>query len=331
MKYLKLIFLIAIFLLLPVTIFASKAKEDCQQGYKKNSLGLCEELQAPERGKLNSYKDDFECERGYKKNLKNWSCDEIKLPENAVLTVAGNDWTCISEYKREGDHCTKVMLPPNSKFQIQGSDWYCNFGYKKEGNACIKLEIPNNAHWSYDGNDWECNKGYTTTDDKKSCEEVKIPENAQSNYIGTFTCNSGYKKVGDRCEKQPDVEHGHFYTTGAQFYCDKGYKRNESERKCEEIKIPENSHRDDLSLTGWTCNGEYARRGDKCEKFTLPEHAYWFNNNWGCELGYRKNPTSENCDKITLPENAHYTNTYDGWLCNNGYKKNYKENRCDKN
>lgn len=330
MKYLKPILIAIIFLLLPATIFAAKSKEECQIGFKKNSIGLCEEVNAPENGKLNSFKDDFECDRGYTKNFKNWSCDKITLPENGVLTVAGNDWTCISEYKREGDRCEKVKLPENARFHIQGSDWYCNFGYEKEGDRCTKLEIPSNAHWSYDGNDWECNKSFKISDDNKSCVEVKIPENAQSNFIGTFTCNSGYKKDNDKCVKVSDVEHGHFYTTGADFYCDKGYARNESERKCEEIKAPENAHKDDLTVEGWACNSEYVRRGDKCEKFTLPEHAYWFNTTWGCELGYRKNPTADSCDKINLPEYAHYANTYDGWVCNSGYTKNYKENRCDK-
>lgn len=338
MKYLKPIILAIILLLLPVTIFAAKTSETCQTGFKKNSYGICEEIKAPQNGKLNSYKDDFECDRGYVKNKNNWSCDQIKLPENAVLTVAGNDWTCISEYKKEGDSCKKVTLPENAKFHTQGSDFYCNFGYEKVGEKCEKLEIPSNAKWSYDGNDWECNRGYKESDDKKSCIEVKIPDNAQSNYIGTFTCNSGYKQVGDKCEKQPDIQNGTFYTTGADFYCAKGYKKNESERKCEEIsklgtgvlKVPENAHKDDLSLEGWTCNGEYIRRGDKCEKFTLPEHGYWFNNTWGCELGWRKNPTSENCDKINLPEHAKYINTYDGWECNSGYTKNYRGSRCDK-
>lgn len=331
MKYLKLFLILAAILFLPVTIFASKNNNDCPKGSTKSPFGICEEVKAPQNGRLNSYKDDFECDRGYVKNFKNWSCDLIKLPENGVLTTNGNDWTCIANYKREGDKCEKVKLPENAKFAVNGPDWYCNSGYEREGEQCVKLEIPSNARWSYDGNDWECNKGYKLSDDKKSCIEVKIPNNAQSNFIGTFTCDSGYKQVGDKCEKQPDVQHGHFYTTGADFYCDKGFKRNESERKCEEIKIPENSHRDDLTVEGWACNGDYVRRSDKCEKFTLPEHAYWFNNNWGCERGFRKNPTAESCEKINLPENAHYiSDSYEGWICNNGYTKNYKENRCDR-
>lgn len=329
MKFLKLSLLIALFLLLPVTIFATK-NITCETGYIRSTLGVCEEIKAPEHAKLNRFKDDFECERGYTKNLKNWSCDQIKLPENGTLTVAGNDWTCIATYKRVGDTCEKVTLPENAKFYDQGSDWYCNAGYQKQEEKCIKLEVPSNAHQAYSGNDWECNKGFAISDDKKSCIEVKIPSNATANYIGSFNCDSGYKKVGDKCEKQPDIENGKFYTQGADFYCNNGYKKNESERKCEKIKIPDNAHEDNLSLEGWSCNSEYLKRGDKCEKFTLPEHGYWFNNTWGCELGWRKNPTAQSCDKINLPENAHYVNTYDGWACNNNYTKNYKENRCNK-
>jgi hypothetical protein len=336
MKYLKLFLIIAAILFLPVTIFATQ-NTDCSEGSTKNSLGICEGRKssglpsnAPQNGKLNSSKDDFECDRGYVKNFQNWSCDEIKLPENGVLTFAGNDWTCIANYKRVGDKCAKVELPENAKFFIHGSDWYCNSGFEKIGDKCTKLEVPANAHQTYSGNDWECNKGFKESADQKSCEEVKIPNDAQSNYIGSFNCNSGFKKVGDKCEKQPSIENGTFYTEGADFYCAKGFKKNESERKCDKIKIPDNAHPDDLSLDGWTCNGEYEREGDSCRKFTLPEHGYWFNNNWGCELGYRKNPTNESCDKVNLPENAKYVNTYDGWECNNGYTKNYRENRCDK-
>lgn len=330
MRFLKLSILLVILLLLPVTIFASKSVETCKTGFQKNALGICEAIKAPENGKLNSFKDDFECDRGYRKNSDNWSCDPIKLPENGVLTVAGNDWTCIANYKRDGDQCIKVILPENAKFYVQGSDWYCNFGYEKQNDKCVKLEIPSNAHWSYDGNDWECNKGFTESDDHKSCIEVKIPDNADSNYIGTFNCNSGFKKVGDKCEKVPDIENGKFYSTGADFYCLNGYKKNESERKCEKIKVPENAHEDNLSLEGWRCNKEYKREGNECKKFTLPEHALFSRDSWKCELGFRKNPTADSCDKISLPENAHYTDTYDGWLCNSGYTKDYKENRCNK-
>ena len=310
----KTIFLLLLILfLLPVTILAAKT-----------------ETKPPKNGKLNTFKDDFECDRGFIKNKSNWSCDKINLPENAVLTLAGNDWTCIANYKRVGDRCEKVTLPENAKFAVQGSEWYCNFGYEKQGDKCIKLEIPTNARWSYDGNDWECNKGFKESEDGKSCIEVKIPDNAQSNYIGTFTCNSGFKKVEDRCEKQPDITNGYFYNTGSDFYCAKGFKKNEAERKCDEIKIPENAHRDDLSLEGWSCNKEYRKEGSECKKFNLPENADWVGDTWKCKSGYRKNPTNFTCDKIHLPENAHYSDTYDGWLCNNGYTKNYKENRCDK-
>ena len=331
MKKLILIILSILFLL-PVTIFATNKDKlpACETGFKRNSLGICEEIKAPQNAKLNSFKDDFECDRGYKKNKNNWSCEEIKLPENGTLTVAGNDWTCISQYRRVGDKCEKVHLPENAKFFIQGSDWYCNSGYERQDNKCIKLEVPSNAHISYSGNDWECNKGFKESEDNKSCLEVKVPNDAQSNYIGTFTCNSGYKRVGDKCEKQPHIENGYFYTTGSDFYCAKGFKKNESERKCEKIKIPENAHQDDLTVEGWACNNEYIRRGDKCEKFTLPEHAFYADSTWECQLGYRKNPTADRCDKIGLPENAHYTDNFDGWLCNDGYTKNYRDNRCDK-
>jgi hypothetical protein len=313
MKFIKLFILLTILLVLPVTILASKS-----------------EIKAPENGKLNTYKDDFECNRGYKKNLENWSCNEIKLPESGVLTVAGNDWSCIANYTRVGVKCEKLQLPENANFFVQGPAWYCNFGYQKQDDKCIKLVIPSNAHWSYDGNDWECNKGFTESEDGKSCIEVKISENAQSNYIETFNCNSGFKKESDKCVKVSDIENGKFYTIGAEFYCNNGYRRNESERKCDRIKIPENAHEDNLALDGWSCNKEYTKEGSECKKFNLPENADWVGEIWKCKLGYRKNPTNGSCNKISLPENAHYTNTYDGWLCNNGYTKNYKENRCDR-
>ena len=313
MKLLKLLTLIAVLLLIPVTIFASIS-----------------EIKAPENGTMNSFRDDFECERGYVKNSRDRKCDRIVLPENGVLTLSGNDWTCLANYKRVADKCEKVQLPENAKFAVQGSEWYCNFGYERQGDKCVKLEIHDNARWSYDGNDWECNRGFTESEDGKSCTEVKIPENAQSNYIGSFNCNSGYRKVGDECEKQPDIENGKFYTTGADFYCNNGYKRNEAQRKCEKIIIPENAREDSLALDGWRCNKEYRKEGSECKKFTLPENADWVGETWKCKSGYRKNPTNYTCDKISIPENARSADTYDGWICNDGYAKNYKENRCDK-
>lgn len=331
MKFLKLLILVIFFMLIPQQVQAIETP-NCDLGYKLNFLtNACGKVKVPENGRLNRFGDDFECNRGYQRNEKFQTCNEIKLPENGVLTVAGNDWKCISNYERDGNSCVKVLLPKNAKFFIQGPDWFCNSNYQKQDGKCQIFDIPANAHLSYTGNDWICNSGFVKNPDKKSCGPVFVPANGLANYLGSFNCASGYRKIGDKCEKQPDIENGRFYELGADFFCSKGYNKNEAERKCEKIKIPENAHQDSLSLEGWTCNSEYIKEGNECKRFTLPEHGFWFNNNWGCELGFRKNPTNISCDKISLPENARYTNTYDGWVCNSGYTKNYRENRCDTN
>lgn len=300
----------------------------CQVGFRKiASENLCQKVVMPEHGKLNYSGDDFVCDRGFFK--QDDQCEELKLPENAVLEAVGNDWKCIATYKREGDKCVKVILPENATFFDQGFDWYCNNQFRKEGSECKKFEIPANAHLTFLGTDWRCNQGFVKSSEKNSCEPIWVPSNAVAS-LDSFLCDPGYDKQGDKCVKVDAVEHGKFYEHGAQFYCESGYRRNEELRQCEKIEMPENAWLDSSSIDGWSCISGYLKRGDKCEKFTT-EHIIWQGSSWRCELGYIKDFGSQLCQKVSLPDNAHYDQNTDGWSCDTGYIKNYREHKCEIN
>lgn len=206
----------------------------------------------------------------------------------------------------------------------------CGVFQKKVSGVCVHFDVPPNAHLTYSGNSWDCNRGFKRSADNNSCEEVKIPSNAEGNLIGSFYCNSGFEKLGNECQKVADVENGKFYVYGSNFYCLVGFKRKEETETCEKILIPANAREDDSSLDGWNCFSGYIKEGNACKEFQLPEHGFWFIDYWGCEPGFKKNTGAKSCDKISIPENAYATGTFDGWLCNPGYSKNYKENHCDK-
>jgi hypothetical protein len=205
----------------------------------------------------------------------------------------------------------------------------CGSFEKNVNDVCIKFDMPKNAHLTYSGNAWECNRGYKRTSEN-TCEEIKIPANSIANFIGGFNCASGHYLKDRECKKAENIENAKFFEFGADFYCAKGFRKNEELRKCEQIKIPENAKADDSSLDGWACLGGYRKEGGECKEYKLPEHAFWEGNIWKCEKGFRKNYGLDTCDKVNIPENAHAVDSTDGWLCNPGFIKNYKENKCDK-
>ena len=78
-----------------------------------------------------------------------------------------------------------------------------------------KPEVPPNAY-SY-GNGWRCNSGYKKVGNR--CQKIYAPANA---YVSgsSWKCVTGYKKVGNRCEK---IFKANFYT-GADAYKKGDYK-----------------------------------------------------------------------------------------------------------
>lgn len=215
-------------------------------------------------------------------------------------------------------------------FPLSAQAEICDVFHKKVNDVCIHFDVPPNAHLTYSGNSWDCNRGFKRSSDGLACEEIKIPNNAAGNLIGSFNCNSGFEKVGDDCKRVENIENGKFYEFGADFYCLSGYRKNEESKSCEKIRVPENAREDTSSLDSWICFSGYLKEDNECKEFKLLEHGFWFMNYWGCEPGFKKNFDAKSCDKISIPENAHASDTFDGWLCNSGYTKNYKENRCDK-
>lgn len=217
-----------------------------------------------------------------------------------------------------------ILAPREASAQM------CGVFHKKIHDVCVKFDVPSNSHLTYSGNSWDCNRGFRLSEDKTSCEEIKIPDNASANTIEGFYCNSGFQRIGNECKKVSEIENGKFYEIGSDFYCQNGYRKNESQNTCEKIKIPQNAFADSTSFDGFRCFSGYLKEGSECIKFDLPEHGFWFHDYWGCEPGYKKNFNQKMCDKISIPENGHAANTFDGWLCNPGFTKNYAENSCSK-
>jgi len=80
-----------------------------------------------------------------------------------------------------------------------------SFGFVTSGVASTaKVTIslyntPANAHSS--GNSWTCNTNFYRSSNLKGC--VRVPANASSSYNSNYwKCNSGYKKVGNSCQKE---------------------------------------------------------------------------------------------------------------------------------
>ena len=293
----------------------------------------CQKIVIPAHAQLSGTGDDFACDRDFKRvgDL----CEKLILPANSHIAAGGNDFDCNTGYTKEGDKCIDAKKPDNAKFFPQSDDWYCENGYVKNGEKCESLKVPSNGRASDTGTFFYCLPGHKLADNKKDCEQIKVPENAEPNWIGSWNCNIGFKKDGDKCIKIENVEHGKLLAENG-FYCDERYTRDESSRRCVEIKLPENAYWDSSSYTQWSCNQGYVKKDERCEAFKLPEHSFWVGQNaWDCDAGYMKTDSGQagmtgRCDKVSIPSNAHPSNSYEKWDCDSGFVKNYREKRCDK-
>ena len=85
-------------------------------------------------------------------------------------------------------------------------------------------ELPENSHPNIYGDGWTCDKGYYRSGQK--CEKVIIPENAHLNYFGNgWTCDKGYYRSGQKCGKVIVPENAHLNYFGNGWECDKAYKK----------------------------------------------------------------------------------------------------------
>ena len=324
----------------------------CEVGYKLDYGSLidsgqarmtCNKVIIPSNAQLSGTGDDFQCDRDFKRNGD--LCEKLMLPANAHIAAGGNDFDCNTGYTKDGDKqslasgdakCIDAHKPANAKFFPQSDDWYCENGYVQNGDKCESLKVPSNGRASETGTFFYCLPGHKLAENKIDCEQIKVPENAQPNWLGSWDCNQGYRKDNDRCEKVELPSNAKFLLRGADFYCDAQYKKNEADRTCVKVVLPENASWDDASYGQWRCKQGYVRKDDNCEVFKLPEHAFWVGfNSWDCDagyvkVGYSRQGTDYRCNKVSIPEHAHISDSWEKWDCDSEYTKNYTEKRCDK-
>jgi hypothetical protein len=304
----------------------------CEIGFKLSVDRLqCVKVKIPAHAQLSGTGDDFQCDRDFKRVED--ICEKLLLPENSHIAAGGNDFDCNTGYTKINGRCEVTDKPINARFFPNSDDWYCESGYTRIDERCEALKVPANARASDTGTFFYCNQGYTLSENGRDCERVIFPENAEPNWISGWDCNQGYYKDGDRCLKSELPTHAKWMTREDDFYCDPTFRKDQINRVCVRIELPQNAEYDDASYGGWRCKQGFVKNlgSNSCDQFKLPEHAFWVGfNSWDCDAGFKKNLPGLSCDKVSIPENAHPSSNYDRWECNDGYKKNYKESKCEK-
>ena len=323
----------------------------CEVGYKlvrseqfsvdsgqQINVDVCEKVQVPAHAQLSGSGDDFQCDRDYRRvgDL----CEQVVIPSNGHIAAGGNDFDCNTGFSKDRDQCVDAVKPNYAKFFPNSDDWYCDSGFRisEDGKSCEAVTVPANARRSETGTFFYCNRGYKLGENGRDCEKVFVPDYAEGNWIGSWDCNQGYKKVGDKCEKAEVVENGKFLSLGADFYCDPTFRKDEENRKCVIIDLPQNAEYDSSSYGGWRCKQGFVKNlgSNSCDQFRLPEHGFWVGfNSWDCDAGYKKidnraQNSESRCEKVSIPEHAHASTSFDRWDCDSGYEKNYREMRCER-
>ena len=73
------------------------------------------------------------------------------------------------------------------------------------------------------------------------------------------------------------------FVSGANWYCNSGFRKVGD--RCEALVVPENAF---VSGANWYCNSGFRKVGDRCEALVVPENAFVSGANWYCNSGYRK-------------------------------------------
>jgi hypothetical protein len=147
------------------------------------------------------------------------------------------------------------------------------------------------------------------TPSKQLSPQSRKPENAWVSGSSWY-CNSGYRKVGDKCEAI--YVPANAWVSGSSWYCNNGYRKVSD--KCEAIYVPANAW---VSGSSWYCNNGYRKVGDKCEAISVPANAWVSGSSWYCNNGYRK--VGDKCEAISVPANAWVSGS--SWYCKDGYRK----------
>ena len=90
-----------------------------------------------------------------------------------------------------------------------------------------------------------------------NCPLKRVPNNASTSGIG-YSCNSGYKKIGEVCEKIWAPANATVY--GSSWYCNNGYKKVRG--ICEKVIAPLNAT---VYGSTWYCNYGYKKVGNSCQ------------------------------------------------------------------
>ena len=154
--------------------------------------------------------------------------------------------------------------------------------------------------------------------------ESTVPEHATSAQFGSgWTCNSGYRKVGQACERILVPEHAYLTNRsyGDAWVCNRGYRR--SRDTCIEIVLPNNAYLNSPRGDEWLCHRGYRKAETECILIPVPENAYLTNSTygvgWKCERGFRH--VNQLCEPVVIPEHAHLDMSGHDWRCNPPYRK----------
>ena len=154
--------------------------------------------------------------------------------------------------------------------------------------------------------------------------ETTVPEHATPAQFGSgWTCNSGYRKVAQTCERIVVPENAYLTNRsyGDAWICDHGYRR--SRDACMEIALPENAYLNSPRGDDWLCHRGYRKAETGCELIPVPENAYLtgstYGVGWKCERGFRY--ANQVCEPVVIPEHAHLDMSGHDWRCNPPYRK----------
>lgn len=162
---------------------------------------------------------------------------------------------------------------------------------------------------------------------------LQTPLSANSNVIGGYYCNKGYKKnyVTGQCESVSIPLHAKLNYYGNDFICDFGFKRNFLNDLCEKVIIPTNAK---LSYIGndFVCNSGFKRNflKDSCDQILVPPNAQlnYFGNDFTCNYGYSRNWLRDTCDQVIIPSNAKLNYLGSDFTCDTGFARDWLNNIC---
>lgn len=271
---------------------------ECNRGYMKTG-DECRPLILPENGILDVSGQDWHCIATYRRVGDN--CIKTTLPDNAEFFNQGFDWFCKNQFRKEGDKCSKFEIPPNAHLTFLANDWQCNKGYlknsdrnscdpvfipmyaepnslgtftcdpgyDKQGGECRKVPEIENGRFFEHGPQFYCLSGYVRNEELRTCQKVKVPENAKfdSSSINGWSCLGGYVERGVLCEK---FETEHIVWSGNTWYCEPGYIKDYGSQICQKVSLPENAQLENNS-DGWSCKTGFTKnyRENRCDKNSI--------------------------------------------------------------